>query len=159
SLFVRAEDKAPQLNAEQQTAVAEVDQRTDMLKQVNHSIWEYAEVGLKEHKSSALLIDKLKENGFTVKTGVAHMPTAFVATFGSGAPVIGMLAEYDALPDLSQKAAPQREPAVEGGAGHACGHSGLGTAALGAAIAAKTAMEKHHLKGTIRLYGTPAEET
>jgi aminobenzoyl-glutamate utilization protein B len=87
------------------------------------------------------------------------MPTAFIATYGSGSPVIGILAEYDALPDLSQKAVPYREPAVEGAGGHGCGHSGLGTAAVGAAMAVKAAIDEHKLQGTIRLYGTPAEET
>jgi aminobenzoyl-glutamate utilization protein B len=104
-------------------------------------------------------VEKLRESGFEVRTGVSGMPTAFVASYGSGRPVIGILAEYDALPGLSQKVSPQREPEQEGGAGHACGHSGLGAAALGAALAAKEAMVKHGLAGTLRLYGTPAEET
>jgi aminobenzoyl-glutamate utilization protein B len=150
---------AKPLNATQQTALAAVDAREAELKAVNRAIWEYAELGLEEHKSSALLIEKLKANGFQVTTGVAGMPTAFVATYGSGAPVIGILAEYDALPGMSQRAVPYREPVVDGGAGHACGHSGLGTAALGAALAVKAAMERHGIAGTVRLYGTPAEET
>jgi aminobenzoyl-glutamate utilization protein B len=147
------------LGPSQQTAVAEVDRRADELKAVNQSIWQFAEVGLQETKSSALLVEKLKAAGFDVRTGVSGMPTAFVASFGSGQPVIGILAEYDALPGMSQRVAPQREPVEAGGAGHACGHSGLGTGALGAALAVKAAMEKHNLPGTIRLYGTPAEET
>lgn len=145
--------------ASQQTAVADVDARRDELAAVNKAIWEFAEVGLQEHKSSALLVEKLKAAGFTVKTGVADMPTAFVAEFGSGRPIIGILAEYDALPGLSQKVSPERDPVTADAPGHGCGHSGLGTAATGAAIAVKTAMDKHGLKGTIRLYGTPAEET
>lgn len=148
-----------ELDAAQRTAVADVESRTDELKAINKAIWEFAEVGLEEHKSAALLVSKLKDNGFQVRTGVSHMPTAFVATFGSGQPVIGILAEYDALPGLSQKVEGDRVPVVEGAPGHGCGHSGLGTAAVGAAIAAKTAMQKHGLKGTIKLYGTPAEET
>lgn len=147
------------LSGVQRTAIAEVDRRGDELKAVNQAIWGYAEVGLEEHKSSALLIDKLRANDFQVKTGVAGMPTAFVASFGSGKPVIGILAEYDALPGLSQKVAPQREPVEEGAAGHACGHSGLGTGALGAVLAVQQAMREHSVSGTIRLYGTPAEET
>lgn len=147
------------LSGAQQTAIDDVEQRADELRRVNHAIWEFAELGLQEHKSAALLVETLKANGFAVETGVAGMPTAFVATYGSGSPVIGILAEYDALPELSQQAVPYREPAVEGAGGHACGHSGLGTGALGAALAVKAAMDKHDLQGTIRLYGTPAEET
>jgi aminobenzoyl-glutamate utilization protein B len=126
---------------------------------VNQAIWKFAEVGLQEHQSSKLLVDKLTTAGFKVERGISGMPTAFVASYGSGSPVIGILAEYDALPGLSQKASPAREPVTEGAAGHACGHSGLGTGALGAALAVKQAIDEHKLKGTIRLYGTPAEET
>lgn len=150
---------AAELRPTQLTAVADVESRADELKGVNHSIWEFAEVGLQEHKSAGLLVSKLKANGFDVKEGVSDMPTAFVASYGSGKPVIGILAEYDALPGMSQKIDPVRAPFKEGAAGHACGHSGLGTGALGAVLAVKAAMEKHDLKGTIRLYGTPAEET
>ena len=154
-----AEKNKGALSSAQQTAVNDVKQRAEDLKAVNQSIWNYAEVGLQETKSSQLLIEKLKADGFEVKSGVADMPTAFVASYGSGRPIIGILAEYDALPGLSQKTVPYRESLSEGGAGHACGHSGLGTAALGAALAVKEAIDKHQLKGTVRLYGTPAEET
>lgn len=150
---------AAEPRASQQTAIAAVDSRQEELKAVNKAIWEFAEVGLEERKSSALLVSKLKQAGFDVKTGVSHMPTSFVASFGSGKPIIGILAEYDALPGLSQKVEPERTPVVKGAPGHGCGHSGLGTGALGAALAVKAAMEKHNLKGTLRLYGTPAEET
>ena len=143
----------------QATAIADVEQRTQELLDVNQSIWKFAEVGLQEHKSSDLLISKLKAAGFKVRTGVADIPTAFVASYGEGEPVIGILAEYDALPGMSQKVSPIREPVSEGKPGHACGHSGLGTGSLGAALAIKAAMQKHRIKGTIRLYGTPAEET
>jgi aminobenzoyl-glutamate utilization protein B len=147
------------LRPTQQTAVAEIEARGNELRAVNKAIWEFAEVGLEERRSSALLVEKLKSAGFDVQTGVAGMPTAFVASFGSGKPVIAVLAEYDALPGMSQKSSPTREPVLADAPGHACGHSGLGTATLGAVLAAKAAMEKHELKGTIRLYGTPAEET
>jgi len=149
----------PELTAPAKTAIADVEDRADELKAVNHAIWEFAEVGLEEHKSSKLLVSKLRDNGFAVRHGVSDMPTAFVASYGSGKPVIGILAEYDALPGMSQKAEPERSPVTEGAPGHACGHSGLGTGALGAALAVKAAMEQHKIKGTIRLYGTPAEET
>lgn len=154
-----ASDRDIELSPAQREAIADVDARATELCDVNKAIWEFAETGLEEFKSSALLVKKLEENGFTVKSGVSNMPTAFVASFGEGQPVIGILAEYDALPGLSQKISAAREPLAEGAAGHACGHSGLGTGALGAALAVKAAMQKHKLPGTIRLYGTPAEET
>jgi aminobenzoyl-glutamate utilization protein B len=154
-----AAEEETSLGKAQKTAIAEVDRRTDDVKEVNRAIWEFAEVGLQENRSSELLVEKLKQAGFEVKTGLSGMPTAFVASYGSGSPVIGILAEYDALPGMSQKASPERDPVNEGAPGHACGHSGLGAGALGAAIAAKAAMEEHGLKGTLRLYGTPAEET
>jgi len=151
--------EAPTLRPTQQSAIDRVDAHGDEIKAINQAIWNFAEVGLQEHKSAALIVEKLKAAGFRVETEVAGMPTAFVGEYGSGAPVIGILAEYDALPGLSQKAAPYREPVEEGAAGHACGHSGLGAAACGGAVAIKEVMEKHGLQGTIRLYGTPAEET
>lgn len=154
-----AQDSEPAFNGAQQSAIADVDARVNELADVNQSIWQYAEVGLQEHRSAALLVQKLEENGFRVETGIAGMPTAFVAEYGSGGPVIGVLAEYDALPGLSQQSVPYRQPVEEGAAGHACGHSGLGTGALGAVLAVKSAMQEHDLPGTIRLYGTPAEET
>jgi aminobenzoyl-glutamate utilization protein B len=147
------------LRPSQQTAMADVRKREAELKDVNQQIWKFAEVGLDEVRSSALLVEKLKAGGFAVKSGVAGMPTALMASYGSGDPVIAILAEYDALPDLSQKVSPVQEPVEAGKAGHGCGHSGLGTGALGAALAVKAAMEKHKLPGTLRLYGTPAEET
>ncbi len=143
----------------QQAALANVQQHASDIREVNRAIWEFAEVGLTEHKSSALLVERLKTAGFTVQTGLADMPTAFVASFGTGQPVIAILAEYDALPDLSQKVTPILDPLTDGAPGHGCGHSGLGAGAYGAAVAIKAAMEQHRLPGTIRLYGTPAEET
>lgn len=153
------ESSADELRPAQQSAVESVTQHEKLILDANRKIWEFAEVGLQEHKSSKLLIDNLKAEGFEVETGVAEMPTAFVASFGSGRPIIGILAEYDALPGMSQKPTPNRDPLNEGEAGHACAHSGLGSGAMGAVIAVKDAMKKHGLKGTIRLYGTPAEET
>jgi aminobenzoyl-glutamate utilization protein B len=150
---------AEPLRPSQEAAIADVESRRAELLAVNKAIWEFAEVGLEEKKSSALLIEKLQSAGFKLKAGIANMPTAFVAEFGEGKPIIGILAEYDALPGLSQKVSPERDPVTADAPGHGCGHSGLGTGALGAALAVKAAMEKHHLPGTIRLYGTPAEET
>lgn len=147
------------LRPSEQTALMHIDQRTDLLKHVNRDIWKFAEVGLEERQSSELLMEILRDAGFEITTGLAGMPTAFVATHGSGKPVIALLAEYDALPGLSQKISPEEDPVEAGKPGHGCGHSGLGAGSLGAALAVKAAMEKHHLPGTIKLFGTPAEET
>lgn len=154
-----AELNAEELDDVRQTAISQVEQQAELLAVVNRSIWELAEVGLEERESSAILVGHLRDAGFDVQVGISGMPTAFVASYGSQKPIIGILAEYDALPDMSQQVSPERLPRQEGGAGHACGHSGLATGALGAALAVKEAMEKHQLPGTIRLYGTPAEET
>ncbi len=153
----QADDSA--LRPSQQAAVETIVRHESQLKVINKAIWEFAEVGLEERRSSALLVEKLNASGFEVQTGLANMPTSFVASYGSGKPIIGILAEYDALPNLSQQVAADRVAVTDGAPGHGCGHSGLGTAAFGAAIAVKAAMEKYKLPGTIRLYGTPAEET
>jgi aminobenzoyl-glutamate utilization protein B len=122
-------------------------------------IWADSETALKEAKSSARLADVLEKEGFTVTRGVAGMPTAFVATAGSGAPVLGIMAEYDALPGLSQKGGEFRKtPLVEGAPGHGCGHNLLGTAVVAAAVAANRQRVADGLHGTIRVFGTPAEE-
>jgi len=121
-------------------------------------IWDYAEVGYQETQSSTLLQNTLRSAGFSVEAGVAGMPTAFVATYGSGRPVIGILAEFDALPGLSQDTVAERKVLREGGAGHACGHHLFGTASTAAAIAIKSWLARSGRSGTIRLYGTPAEE-
>jgi aminobenzoyl-glutamate utilization protein B len=132
--------------------------RPDLVS-ANQDIWTFAEVGLDEHRSAARLVGMLRKAGFKIKEGVAGMPTAFIAEYGTGAPVIGILAEYDALPELSQQVSGARQPIEGKAAGHGCGHCALGTAAVGAALALKEVYDKHKLKGTIRLYGTPAEET
>ncbi len=126
---------------------------------ISDSIWEYAELGLQEFRSSKLLADTLEAAGFTVERGLAGMPTCFVATYGSGKPVIGLLGEFDALPMLSQKGrVPKKDPVVEGAPGHGCGHNAMCTAAAAAAIAVKDAMIAHGIKGTIKVFGSPAEE-
>ena len=140
-------------------ALSWLDSNATTLAKVNRNIWGWAETGLEEVKSSKELQDLLTANGFTVDAGVAGMPTAFVATFGSGTPVIGILAEYDALPGLSQDASPERSSRAGVLAGHGCGHSVFGTGSTGAAIAIKQAIASGTIKGTIKLFGTPAEET
>jgi aminobenzoyl-glutamate utilization protein B len=127
---------------------------------ISDAIWNFAELGMQEFKSSAILINTLEEEGFIVEKGVAGMPTCFVATWGNGKPVIGILGEFDALPMISQKAlSPLQIPVVAGGPGHGCGHNMMGTAGIAAVIAAKRSMEQNKLQGTIKFFGSPAEET
>jgi aminobenzoyl-glutamate utilization protein B len=135
-----------------------LDAKRDAYADVAKQIWSFAEVGYQEEKSSALLQAQLRAAGFDVKAGVADMPTAFVASWGSGTPVLGIVGEFDALPGLSQKAIPSREAIEEGAAGHACGHHLFGTGSTAAAIAVKEWLQGNRRSGTIRFYGTPAEE-
>jgi len=126
---------------------------------ISEKIWEFAEVAMEEYESAELLASYLEKKGFKVERGVAGMPTAFVAVYGSGEPIIGILAEYDALPTLSQKRLSHKEPVEEGEPGHGCGHNIFGTASTAAAVAMKEVMEKRGLSGTVKLFGCPAEET
>ncbi|WCL53692.1 amidohydrolase [Gimibacter soli] len=130
----------------------------DHIAKMSRSIWDYAEVGYKETKSSKLLQDTLKKAGFKVEAGVADIPTAFEATYGSGGPVIAILAEFDALPGISQDASPERHILEEKKAGHACGHNLFGAGSVEAAISVAKWLKATGTPGTIRLYGTPAEE-
>ncbi|HZV08470.1 MAG TPA: amidohydrolase, partial [Novosphingobium sp.] len=127
------------------------------LARLASDIWGYAEIGFKETRSSAELGKALHDAGFQVQTGISGIPTAFLASAGHGGPVIALLAEYDALPGLSQSAAPAPQ-SLGGIAGHACGHNLLGAASVTAAIALKHWLEVNHLAGTVRVYGSPAEE-
>ncbi|MHA2249501.1 MAG: M20 family metallopeptidase [Candidatus Kariarchaeaceae archaeon] len=127
--------------------------------EMSDKIWDLSETGLQEYKSVKYLTDIFKSEGFAVETGVAEMPTAFTATYGVGSPIIGILGEYDALPGLSQKPVPYRKPVKEGANGQGCNHNLLGVAGVTAAFAIKKEIEKGTLKGTIRYYGCPAEET
>jgi aminobenzoyl-glutamate utilization protein B len=136
-----------------------LDSQSALLAQTNRRIWSFSETSLDEGRSSAELQRVLAENGFEVQAGVAGMPTAFVARFGSGRPVIGILAEFDALPGLSQSAAGEPAPGPNPAAGHACGHSAFGAGSTGAALAIKQLIATGQIKGTVKLYGTPAEET
>jgi aminobenzoyl-glutamate utilization protein B len=140
-------------------AVAAVVRLREGLIGLADRVWGYAETALREGKSAAALADYAERQGFRVDRGVAGLPTAFVASYGEGRPIIGLLGEYDALPGLSQKARPSREAITPGGAGHGCGHNLLGTAALSAAVAVKEQIAAGRLKGTVRFYGCPAEET
>jgi len=135
-----------------------IENNKKLIIEISDKIWEFAELGLIEFKSSALLADELGKHGFRVERGIAGMPTAFIATWGEGEPVVGIMGEYDALPGLSQKKVPWKETVEPGKPGHGCGHNIHGTSGMAAAIAAKKAMEKHNGKGTIRFFGCPAEE-
>ncbi len=139
-------------------ANAFLDEHREAFASVALKIWEYAEVGYQEERSSALLRTELEKAGFSTTVGVADIPTAFVASYGSGAPVLAILAEFDALPGISQAAVPHRQVLHEDAAGHACGHHLFGTASTAAAIAVKEWMENAGQRGTLRVYGTPAEE-
>jgi len=147
-----------QVNANKEAALAALNTAYEADKKTALQIWEYAEVGYKEVKSAALHVQHLKDAGFTVETGVAGIPTAFVATYGTGSPAIGILAEYDALPGINQSASAERDPIVGKNAGHACGHHLFGTASVSAGIAIKELIAAGKLKGTIKVFGTPAEE-
>lgn len=138
--------------------LASLDARAPAYAEVAQKIWGFAEVGFQEIQSSALLQQQLSAAGFAVKAGVAEMPTAFVASYGSGHPIIGFVGEFDALPGLSQDAVPERRPRQEGAAGHGCGHHLFGTASTAAAIAVKEWLASSGRTGTVRFYGTPAEE-
>ncbi len=144
--------------ASTKAVLAALDARFDHYATVAKQIWGFAEVGYQEEKSSALLQQELRGAGFQVEAGVVGEPTGFVATFGSGAPVIAIVGEFDALPGLSQEASPFKKAVTEGGAGHGCGHHLFGTASAAAAIAVKEWMVANKVPGTLRFYGTPAEE-
>ena len=135
-----------------------LEQKSSALISVSDNIWEAAEVAFREEKSAEYLIQYAEENGLKVENGLAGMPTAFTATYGEGKPVIGIIGEFDALPGLSQTTVPYKNELVAGGAGHGCGHNLFGTASLGAAVAIKELIEKGDLKGTVKFFGTPAEE-
>ncbi len=142
----------------EKTIIQSLDQKKEKLSEVAHQIWEWAEVGYQEHQSSSLLQQTLRDAGFEVEAGVAGMPTAFVATYGSGKPVVGILAEFDALPGVSQAAVPERQVREDRTAGHACGHHLFGAGSSGAAMAVKEWLASTGHEGTIRLFGCPAEE-
>ncbi|MEH6747837.1 MAG: amidohydrolase [Maribacter arcticus] len=134
-----------------------LEQKSEDYGNIAQNIWEFAEMGYQEEQSSGLLQKTLQDAGFTLKKGVAGIPTAFIAEYGSGSPVIAIMGEFDALPGLSQKAIADKESAGKA-AGHACGHHLFGTASTAAAISTKEWLAANKMQGTIRFYGTPAEE-
>ncbi len=149
------------MDSEKSVIVKAIESRQENFWKIADAIWSYAELGLEEYKSSKLLADTLEIAGFRVDRGVAGMPTAFVASWsqGSGHPTIGFLGEYDALPALSQKAGvPTKEPLVPGAPGHGCNHNTMCTAQALTVITLKEVMEKKGLSGTLKVFGSPAEE-
>ncbi|HEX3025241.1 MAG TPA: amidohydrolase [Chitinophagaceae bacterium] len=155
--FAQKKSAANPVDAFKSEAIIDLQNKYDDYKKIALQIWDYAEVGYKEVKSSALHQKTLTDAGFKVTAGIADMSTAFIATYGSGSPIIAILAEYDALPGLSQQAIPEKLTAGKD-AGHGCGHHLFGTASVAAGIEIKKLMEEKKLKGTIRVYGCPAEE-
>lgn len=144
----------------QASALAHAAALDELVSGMSMELWDYAEIALQESRSANHLADVLEGEGFAVERGVAGMPTAFVASWGSGSPILGVLAEYDALPNIGNAPVPERAPREDGHVhGHGCGHNLFGAASVGAAIAIKRMMEEYGTAGTLRLYGTPAEET
>lgn len=139
--------------------IKNLNANTERFSKAAREIWENPELGFLEYTSSKVLIDELQASGFDVEIGVAGMPTAFVATYDKGGPVIGFLAEYDALPGLSQDAVPYRSVIVEGGSGHGCGHNLFGTAVVASGVALKEWIDANNINATIKIFGTPAEES
>ena len=153
-LFAQKQKTSSNKNA----IISSVEKHQDDLINLSRQIWTFAEIAMQEKQSSKVLADFAEAKGFKITRAAANIPTAFIAEFGTGRPIIGILGEFDALPGSSQKAQPTKEPLNEGGSGHACGHNLFGAGSLGAAIAIKELIAAGKLTGTIRFYGTPAEE-
>lgn len=154
STFVFAQN----IPANKQAVLSSVAKHEKELIGLSDEVWAHAEIAMKEHQSAKALSEYAEKQGFKVTRNIAGIPTAFIAEYGSGKPIIGILGEFDALPGLSQKAQATKEALKEGAAGHGCGHNMFGAASLGAAVSIKELIASGKLKGTIRFYGTPAEE-
>ena len=147
------------MNTDKQAALAAVDAKAALVTEVADCIWDYAELSLQEVRSAEKYCAVLEAEGFTVERGICGISTAFSAAYGSGRPVIGLLAEYDALSGLSQEGgALERKERVPGGCGHGCGHNLLGAGSLAAAVAVKDYMEQNGIKGSVHYFGCPGEE-
>ncbi len=138
-----------------------VEQATLVIKRIANEVWQFAELSLQELRSAQLIMDILQEQGFTITSkGTAGVPTSFIAEYGTGTPILGLLVEYDALPGLGNEPVPYREPRKDQvTSGHGCGHNLLGAGSVGAAIALKNVVAEQKIPGTIRVYGCAAEET
>ena len=147
------------MNGQKQAALAAIEEKKQLVAGVADQIWEYAELSLQEVQSAALYVRVLRQEGFAVEEEICGIPTAFSASFGTGRPVIGILAEYDALSGLSQQGGcPVRRELTPGGTGHGCGHHLLGAGALAAALGVKHYLQQTGRPGTVVLYGCPGEE-
>lgn len=152
--------KSQEIDPLKQSGLEEVEKLSQQIHDISRQLWNYSETALLEAKSSQLLIDVLQKEGFSIESTIANMPTAFIASYGSGSPVIGILAEYDALPGIGNDVVPLKKAREDGNPnGHGCGHNLFGSASVNAAIAVKRMIEQKKLKGTLKLYGCPAEET
>lgn len=149
---------AQELESAQAAVVTHIEDRAGVYGDLAQGLWDLAEVGYREYESSRMLQERLRDEGFTVTPGVAGIPTAFVAEWGAGGPVVAILAEFDALPGITQDRVPERAPIAGKEAGHACGHHLFGTGSTAAAVAVRHWLEASGTPGTVRLYGTPAEE-
>jgi len=158
SLALTQTMQSQRMSSSKKAIVASVEAHKDKLIAISDSIWALAETAFEEDDSAEILASYAEKNGFSVQRGVAGMPTAFVASYGSGRPIISVLGEFDALPGISQKAQPTKSPLNEGAAGHGCGHNLFGAGSLGAAIAVKEMIESGKIKGTVKFFGTPSEE-
>ena len=147
-----------QWDSNKRAVVKSVDKNYEELTALSDEIWSHAELAFEECGSYKALTTYAASKGFDLELKVGDIPTAFTATYGSGSPVIGILGEFDALPGLSQDTVPFKKPIVEGGAGHGCGHNVFGVASFGAALAIKELMDEGKIKGTVKFFGTPAEE-
>jgi aminobenzoyl-glutamate utilization protein B len=154
---VRAQENKT-VPANKQSVLNSITKQEKELIGLSDQVWSFAEIAMKEYQSAKVLSAYAEQKGFKVTRNVADIPTAFIAEYGSGKPIIGILGEFDALPGLSQKAIPSKEALNAGAAGHGCGHNMFGAASLGAAVAVKELIASGKLKGTVRFYGTPAEE-
>ena len=155
SITAAQENKTVPVN--KQAVLNSIGKQEKELISLSDQVWSFAEIAMKEHQSAKVLSAYAEQKGFKVTRNVADIPTAFIAEYGSGKPIIGILGEFDALPGLSQKAIPSKEALNAGAAGHGCGHNMFGAASLGAAVAVKELIASGKLKGTVRFYGTPAE--
>jgi len=157
-LLATSINHSQELDQTKKNIISSIENHQSEIIKISDQIWELAELAFNEYESSKILSDYAEKNGFIVEKGVAGMPTAFVASYGSGKPVISVLGEFDALPGLSQDTTPNKNPLIEGGSGHGCGHNMFGAASLASAIAIKEQIESGDLKGTIKFFGTPSEE-
>lgn len=157
-LFTVCATQSQQLSKNKKALLKAIEKHQNALIKISDDIWSAAETAFEETESSKILADYAEKQGFIVERGVAEMPTAFVATYGSGKPVISVLGEFDALPGLSQNTVPTKSPLTEGNPGHGCGHNLFGAGSLGAAIAIKELIASGKIKGTVKFFGTPSEE-